>query len=187
MIEDILAKILTECLLNLRIACNNGFFPLLQFELEHLPYLLELAQGHSTVETYINKSEHLFYITRNNKINDCSIYNDKYRKELSKYNTFLFHLNERDKIYIDILSVFYNHVHRERLNNNTDNIWTEVYYNHNVPGLIGSKAKDPLRYYLGLECRQFKRHLSPEDKREYEVHWKKLKKILRKRLFRLKL
>lgn len=185
--EDILAKILGKCLLHLRVGCSNRLFPLIQLELEHLTYLLELAQGHSTVETYINKSNDLFYITKNNKINGCMICDDKDREDLSKHKKFLFHLSEKDKIYIDILIVFCHHAHRERLNNNTDNIWKEVYYNHNVPGLIGSKDKGSLKYYLGLECKEFKNYLNPEDTKEYEIHWKKLKKVLRKRLFRLKL
>jgi len=173
--KSVLAETICEqirfCFMNLMglISCK-GYY-LLKLEVKHFDLLLDVLSMKNSIEAYLDSYYSLFPSTEEYDFT-CN-----YLPQIStleKREESYIHLSDKALCFVEILKICSDNIKKYMEHGNYESIKDEIYYNHNVPSLVTANKDDLVKYYLDIECNDFKKNCSKEIVQPYEAIWIKL-------------
>ena len=162
-----------ECLSHMgsfSITDDYTFRKLIKLELQHFDLLLDMLESKINIESYVIEYNLLF---SNEEFYDSSnVYPSfsAFEKAQSEVNTIC--VDEELLCFINILRICSENIKKHIATESYEKIEDEVYYNHNIPGLIQTKSKGAIKYFLSVECVECKHRCPKEMVSTYEDAWK---------------
>ena len=145
-------------------------YRLLKLESQHFDLLLDLLESKISIESYLGEYNLLFSDEKLYKSPDrypALLILKKVQKEVSTVS-----VAKEVHCFINILRICCDNIKKHIASERYDEIYNEIYYNHNVPTLIFSRMKVLIENYLLNECADCKKYCSKEMVASYEDAWK---------------
>lgn len=168
---EIICEQIQSCFINFvgMTACEA--YHLLEIEIKHLDLLLDVLLMRINIKEYLECYYSLFstkeeYEFTCNHIPQLSTLEKEYERKINVSSKALF--------FIEILRICSDNMKKHIEHRNYELIKDEIYYNHNVPSLISANKKDLVKYYLDIECKEFKNKCMKEIVQPYEAIWLKI-------------
>lgn len=151
------------------VATNNDYRYLLQVELRHFDFLLDLLESKINLKNYLSEYHSLF--SNIEFYNDPRTYSSLPIIEQISKELGLVSLDEKLGCFVDILRICSTNVKKHSVNGHYDKIDNEIYYCHNVPALIRTENIGAIDYFLRVECVECRARCSGEMVVSYEKDW----------------
>ena len=151
---------------------GNREYRLLKLELQHFDLLLDLLESKISIETYVKGYSLLFA-------------NEKFYDDPNVYPPFslikesdidIICIDKKDLCFINVLKICNENIKKHISSKSYEKISDEIYYSHNVPGLIHTDYKSAIKYFLSVECTECRRRCSKEMVASYEDAWEQVRK-----------